>query len=122
MDKNKQIASALAQYKAKLKNWLEDADSEAVKKRQNIFFFGGLTILIVVILSVVTMRSSLASTPSALNVDPIKKRTIETARASVDQKKVWVERLESEMDLIKKKNEQLEALVEAMAKKHWALI
>lgn len=46
---------------------------------------------------------------------PLKKRTIETARSSVDQKKVWVERLESEMDLIKKKNEQLETLVEAMA-------
>ena len=117
MDKQKKGVSAISQYKVKFKNWLADADSEAVKKRQNIFFFGGLTLLIIVLLTALTMRSSLGSTPSALNVDPIKKRTIETARASVDQKKVWVERLESEMDLIKKKNEQLEALVEAMAKK-----
>ncbi|MDP3641391.1 MAG: TraB/VirB10 family protein [Alphaproteobacteria bacterium] len=117
MDKKKQGASAVSHYKAQFKNWLADEDSEIVKKRQNIFFFGGLSILIVVILGVMTMRSSLGSTPSSLKEEPVTKRTIETARSSVDQKKVWVERLESEMDLIKKKNEQLETLVEAMAKK-----
>jgi conjugal transfer pilus assembly protein TraB len=117
MDRQKKGVSAISQYKAKLKNWLEDADSEAVKKRQNIFFFGGLAILIIVLLGAVTMRSSFGNAPAALSDKPVTKRSIETARASVDQKKVWVERLESEMDLIKRKNEQLEALVEAMAKK-----
>jgi len=71
----------------------------------------------VVILGVVSMRSSFGSSHAVVQEAPLKKRTIETARSSVDQKKVWVERLESEMDLIKKKNEQLEALVEAMVKK-----
>lgn len=117
MDKKKQGASAVSHYKAQFKNWLADEDSEMVKKRQNIFFFGGLSILIVVILGVMTMRSSLGSSHAVVQEAPFKKRTIETARSSVDQKKVWVERLESEMDLIKKKNEQLETLVEAMAKK-----
>ncbi|HCU06426.1 MAG TPA: hypothetical protein DIC42_02430 [Holosporales bacterium] len=116
MDKKKQGASAVSHYKAQFKNWLADEDSEMVKKRQNIFFFGGLSILIIGMLAVMTMRSSLGSTPSSLREEPVTKRTIETARSSVDQKKVWVERLESEMDLIKKKNEQLETLVEAMAK------
>jgi len=117
MDKHHKSTSTLSQYKDQFQKWLEDADSEAVKKRQNIFFFGGLTVLIIVMLGAVTMRSSFGRSPASLSEKPVTKRTIETARASVDQKKVWVERLESEMDLIKKKNEQLEALVDAMAKK-----
>jgi conjugal transfer pilus assembly protein TraB len=116
MDKKKQGNSAFSQYKVQLKNWLADEDSKTVQQRQNIFFFGGLSLLIVVILGVVSMRSSFGSSHAVVQEAPLKKRTIETARSSVDQKKVWVERLESEMDLIKKKNEQLETLVEAMAK------
>jgi len=116
MDKKQKRTCVFSQYKVQLENWLADENSEMVKKRQNIFFFGGLTILIIVMLGVISMRSSFGSTDSVLKAEPIKKRTIETARPSVDQKKVWVERLESEMDLIKKKNEQLETLVEAMAK------
>lgn len=117
MDKKQKRTCVFSQYKVQLENWLADENSEMVKKRQNIFFFGGLTILIIVMLGVISMRSSFGSTDSVLKAEPIKKRTIETARPSVDQKKVWVERLESEMDLIKRKNEQLEALVEVMAKK-----
>jgi len=40
MDKTKQGTSVIWQYKAKFKKWLADEDSDVVKKRQNIFFFG----------------------------------------------------------------------------------
>ena len=103
-------------YKEAFQKWLADEDSKTVQKRQNIFFFGGLSVLILVILGAVSMRSSFGSSNAVLQEAPLKKRTIDTARSSVDQKKVWVERLESEMDLIRKKNEQLEVLVDAMAK------
>lgn len=97
--------------------WLKDERAESVKKRQNVFFFSGLSLMIILILSIVFMRSLGSSHEHMEDSAPIQKRTIETAKASVDQKKVWVDRLESEMDIIKKKNDQLEQLVTTLAKK-----
>lgn len=102
----------------KLSNFFEDKNPKTLRKRQNILFFSSLFTVVGGIGFVVLVNTS--KNVHAADREKGDVRKIETAKESVDQRKVWVERLESEMELIKKKNDQLERLVETLTKKSLA--
>lgn len=100
----------------KLSAFFEHDRSKILKGRQKGFFFTILSIgggFVIVLL----FKDTLFSKKESVTIKKEKAPKIQTAKESVDVKKVWVETLESKMDLLNKKNEELEKLVTLMSQK-----
>lgn len=109
----------LKHLQAKLSVFFEHDRAKVLKGRQKGLFFTILSIGGVAIV-VLLFKDTLFLKKEIVIFRKEKTPKIETAKESVDTKKVWVERLESEMDLLKKKNEELEKLVTLMSQKMMA--
>ena len=106
----------LKDLQIKLKASFEDEKAFLLKKRQSRLFFGILGTMGIVVVFFLFKDVFFLSKPIVVEkVDGIQK--IATSRESVDPKKVWVERLESEMDGLKKKNDEMEKLISTMTQK-----
>ncbi|MDP2194324.1 MAG: TraB/VirB10 family protein [Alphaproteobacteria bacterium] len=103
--------------KDKINGFLKDESDQGIKKRQDVFFFGALSLLILFGGGFFLVTSVLGTPKMHEAKEDVQVRKIETANASVDVKKVWVDRLEGELELVKRQNNELKTLIEAMAHK-----
>ena len=94
--------------------FFESENSSLLKKRQNLSF--SITVL-VLIFGVCVILFKTRTSDDLKKIDPVDVKKVNTSKESIDEKKVWVEQIESSMELIRKKQDQLDELVKVMSQK-----
>lgn len=113
------VALKLKDIQEKTHKWLNEGEPAVIKKRQNMLFLGVLGFFCIGFLVFMIAKVSFGQSHGFKEEEL--KRSVETAKASVDQRGVWVNRLEMQLDRMQKRYDQLESLVTTQVKQNMAL-
>lgn len=99
---------------------LQSSMTEHIKAKQKIIFFGGFTVLTVLVVGIVAVKSYASTKDKSEDQKtslPLEKRIkIESGGSALNPQEIWVDRLEKEQALLSKRFEQMERLLTGIAK------
>lgn len=102
---------------------LKNSAEHLTKTKQYVLFFGVSALVLLGISAIVGMKvfgkESSKTEKSSANKSKEKRIKIESSGTSLNQQEIWIDRLEKERDLMKKRLEELEKLVTTLAQQNF---